>query len=200
MRKIILIIAGIVICNLTFGQIVNFQIGTSISSLRDKVNNTCFCTFAKYDKNLVGYAVFAGVDYLDKKYFNLSTNIGMISKGGKENEQTQNGILTGNVIMNYFSVNTALDLKFPIKDKFIPYLSFGPRFDNSLFDNNILSNFKSTSIGLIFGGGLKFDLNKYQLGLRYDYYQDFTKLVDTYGISRYQRAFDINMTLGYKLK
>ena len=130
----------------------------------------------------------------------LKTKSLVISKGGKENEQTQNGILTGNVIMNYFSVNTALDLKFPIKDKFIPYLSFGPRFDNSLFDNNILSNFKSTSIGLIFGGGLKFDLNKYQLGLRYDYYQDFTKLVDTYGISRYQRAFDINMTLGYKLK
>jgi hypothetical protein len=37
-----------------------------------------------YNETLIAYSIFAGLDYVDKPYYNLSTNIGMIRKGGKE--------------------------------------------------------------------------------------------------------------------
>ena len=217
MRKIGLILTGLMIYSLTFGQILKVQVGTSISQLDWKFKGINIDPL--YDKMLTSYSVLAGLDYMDKKYINISSNVGIIRKGGKSETKLvdQSGLYTGETIvekptLDYLSINTTIDLKYKIKEAFSPFVSFGPRFDylinsSKYFDNlKDLNELKSTSIGLILGGGFKYDMSKIQLGLRADYYLDFTKIAD-WTIAQSSRGgevtvktFTINLTIGYKLK
>jgi hypothetical protein len=67
--------------------------------------------------------------------FNVSSNIGFLRKGGKDsfilrNEtEEQVGEIIVKAKLDYLSVNTTFDLKFPIKDRIFPFISIGPRFD-----------------------------------------------------------------------
>ena len=63
-------------------QTLTIQGGTTFSRL--KWFNGGDSDFKRYEKTLIGYSGFVGVDYLEKKHFNLSTNAGFIRKGGKE--------------------------------------------------------------------------------------------------------------------
>ena len=77
MKKIGLLLIGLTFVILLNGQTIKIQGGTSISKLdwqnANQLNN----------KKLIGHSVFAGLDYFDKQYFNLSSNIGLIRKGGE---------------------------------------------------------------------------------------------------------------------
>jgi hypothetical protein len=212
MKKIGLLLIGLTIAVLTNGQIVKFQGGTSISKLEWKLNDNDVASF--FDEALIGYSMFAGIDYINKQYVNLSSNIGVIRKGGQGKIALVDygGIIeqnvTGRPTLDYFSVNTTVDLKYPI-EKTVPYISFGPRFDY-LFNNSKffdgLKELKSTSIGLILGGGFKRDISNLQFGLRADYYLDFAKVAEWAAESHRigghisVNTFTINLTIGYKLK
>ena len=104
-----------------------------------------------------------------------------------------------------------LDLKYPIKEKIIPFISFGPRFDyligytkqfNALNEVDVLKNY---SIGLILGGGVKYDLSRIQIGLRADYYLNFDKIADwpaqtgNLGGKVKDKTMILNLMIGYKL-
>jgi len=216
MKKIGLLIIGLTITFFANGQVVKFQGGTSFSTLDWKLNSIDVNIF---DKTLIGYSIFAGIDYFDKQYFNLSSNIGMVRKGGKGivpvtdiggnliTERTENAIL------DYLSINTTMDFKYPIKKTISPFISFGPRFDYLLRSSNffdILSEFdamKNTSFGLILGGGIKYDISNFQFGLRADYYLDFSNKVAEWTIDNtggsgqaLVNTFTINLTIGYRLK
>ena len=214
MKKIGLLLIGLIITIFANGQIVKIQGGTSISKLEWKLNDAV----AFFEKTLIGYSIFAGIDYFDKQYFNFSSNIGMVRKGGKEKIQLfdQYGSPLNTLIekatLDYFSMNTTVDLKYRIKETISPFISFGPRFDYLLNCNKHIDalresdEFKSTSIGLILGGGLKYDISNLQFGLRADYYLDFTKIADWPIENTESRGevsvntFTVNLTVGYKLK
>ena len=216
MKKIGLLIIGLTITFFANGQVVKLQGGTSFSTLDWKLNSIDFKIF---DKTLIGYSIFVGIDYFDKQYFNLSSNIGMVRKGGKGNVPLTDfggNIITErteNALLDYLSINTTMDFKYPIKETISPFISFGPRFDYLLRSSNffdILSEFdalKSSSIGLILGGGLKYDISNLQFGLRADYYLDFSNKVaewtiDDTGINGQAlvNTFTINLSVGYRLK
>ncbi len=210
MKKIGLLVVGLTISIFVNGQIVKFQGGTSISKLDWKLNNAP----SLFDETLIGCSIFAGIDYLDKQYVNLSSNIGMIRKGGKSDIllMDQNGEPTGKTLtstLDYLSVNTTIDLKYPIQEKFSPFVSFGPRFDyllNKSQNFNEVDGLKNTSIGLILGGGLQYDISNFQVGLRADYYLDFEKIAswsagNDGAVGEISvNTFAINLTVGYKLK
>jgi hypothetical protein len=64
---------------------------------------------------------------------------------------------------------------------------------------------KNTLFGLILGGGVKYDISNLQLGLRADYYFDFTKIADYKNEETGIRGettvntFTINLIVGYRL-
>ena len=217
MKKTGLLLIGLTFATLTNGQTLKIQGGTSISKLDWQLKGMNIDPF--YNETLIGYSIFAGLDYLDKQYYNLSTNIGMIRKGGKDEIvlTDQYGELTGQTItekptLDYLSINTMIDLKYRIKETVTPFISFGPRFDylvssSKHFDSlEEIDELKSTSIGLILGGGLKYDISNLQFGLRADYYLDFTKVADWTientgnGGEVTVNTFTINLTIGYRLK
>jgi len=221
MKQLRLIITGILLSKAAFGQILNFQAGTSFS----KINNKGKVKFYEdqYNKTLIGYSAFIGLDYLNKTYFNISSNIGLIRKGGSEyvlNTMTYKNVRY-NLKINTISINTTIDFKYPFgqSKNYIPYFGIGPRIDyiikqtpneiahvdydplyGNIYTIEKYTKFKELSYGLILSGGFKYNISKYEIGLRYDNYVDFTKLEDSNTNTKTQRTFDINLTFGYKFK
>jgi len=206
MKKTGLLLIGMTFAILLNGQTIKIQGGTSISKLTWKNAGLL------YNEKFIGHSVFAGLDYLDKQYFNISSNIGLIRKGGKYDVYFDSDeVVTEEPILDYLSINTTIDFKYSIKEKFTPFIDVGPRVDfliNSKHFDIIenIGELKNTSVGLILGGGLKYDMSKLQFGLRADYYLDFTKVADwsiestgNSGVVTVN-TFTVNLTIGYKLK
>ena len=215
MKKIGLLLIGLALTIFANGQIIQVQGGTSISKLDWNLDGFYSDLFSE---TLIGYSVFTGIDYLDKQYFNLSSNMGVVRKGGKDKIKyaDQSGLpvqtLTEKATLDYLSINTTIDFKYRIKETIFPFISFGPRFDyllnsgkhfDALKKSDILKN---TSIGLILGGGLKYNISNLQFGLRADYYLDFTKVANwttenSENVGKISvNTFTINLSIGYRLK
>jgi len=217
MKKIGLLLIGLTITIFANGQIVKIQGGPSFSQLDLKLNLIDGGVY-RNNETMVSYSVFAGVDYLEKKYFNLSSNIGMIRKRGRGAGARDYGSgwqfgLSNKLSLDYLSMNTTMDFNYPIK-KISPFISVGPRFDYLLHSNNLPHAFadhfdaiKKTSFGLILGGGLKYDISKLQFGLRADYNLDFSKKIaewpdlETGSVCDILvNVFTVNLSIGYRLK
>ena len=216
MRHLLLIFTALFFTSLTYGQIIKIQGGISSSTIDWKLDNINLVPM--YENNKVSYSVFAGLDYWDKQYFNLSSNIGLVRKGGKGEMQLFNemamptGTITQKASLDYISINTLIELKYPIKESILPFISIGPRFDYLINSSKHFDSLKdvdelnSTSLGMLLGGGIKYDLLKIQLGIRFDYYVNFNKVADWENVPYTQNGevkdntFTINLTIGYKLK
>jgi hypothetical protein len=210
MKQISLFLLGLIITILTNGQTIKIQTGTSLSNLAWSNSD-----IHAYEKTLTGYSFFAGTDFLNKKYFNLSSNIGFLRKGGKGGAIIYD--INGNPVgetsekakFDYFSFNSTIDLKYPIKDKINPFISFGPRFDYllSYYNNEMIKmvdkmdGLEKCNIGLILGTGFYYDFTKFQFGLLADYYFNFKNIADWPVVLEFaDKTFTINLTIGYKLE
>ncbi len=214
MKQFKLLVFGLLLSSLASGQTVKIQTGTTISKLDWEIGNM---NLAPYKETLIGYSVFAGIEYLENKFFNLSSNLGVVRKGGKEKVTyvTETGELidkkTEKATLDYITVNSTFDIQYPIKDKVLPFMSVGPRFDYLISYSNVFESLKEIdalkkyNIGLILGGGIKYDLSKVQIGLRADYYLDFYKVADwpaqtgNLGGKVNDKTVTLNFTIGYKL-
>jgi len=198
MNRLPLLSIALLITGLSFGQVLKIQSGVSISSI-DMQTSGSSTGLTKENKRLVGYSFFVGMDYLQHKNFNLSSNIGMLRKGGESMLYTNWGYGQGiKATLDYLSLNTTCDFQFPIEDKVVPFISFGPRVDVLL---NSISEYNTFNYGLLLGGGLKYPLSdKLQLGLRADYYLNFRDISKT-GQARTvsDKTFTTNLVLGYRL-
>jgi len=214
LKKFICVFTLLLVYSISFGQIVKVQTGTSFSHLDWEIGSASF----GYDNNIVGHSLFLGVDYYNKKHFNLSSNIGVIKKGGKEKVYfTDNsGVVinsnTEKALLEYLSVYTIVDFKYPENDKLSPFISAGPRLDilidyNKHFDSlDQLGDLNKLSVGFILGGGVKYQLNKLEVGFRIDYYLNLNKVADwpaetnRLSGSVSDRTFTTNFTIGYRIK
>ena len=216
MKKIGLLFIGLTLALLTNGQILKIQGGPSFSKLHWQTKGMNIDPF--YVEPLTGYSIFAGLDYLDMQYVNLTTSIGAIRKGGKEEVELIDpfGELTGETLikratLDYVSFNTMIELKYRVKERVTPFMGIGPRFDylvsSSVHFASIkeIDELRNASLGFILGGGIKYDVSRLQFGLRADYYLDFTKIADwtneSTGIGGEVtvNTFTINLALGYRL-
>ena len=225
MKKSIILSIALTTALSVNAQTLKIQGGTAISKLDwqlDRINSTT----SLYDQNLVGHSIFAGIDYFKvedlygREYFNLSSNIGMIRKGGMHEIvfSDENGLtgetLTDKLTLDYLSINTTLVLKWPINfsETVFPFVSFGPRFDYLLSHSKHfdllqeMDELKPFSTGLILGGGIKFNIGEsLQIGLRADYYYNFNDIADwrnrnTGNGGRISvNTFTIWLSVGYRL-
>jgi hypothetical protein len=205
MKRLTVLSVGLLAASFSFGQIITLQAGKSFSSLNW---NAGLPTIDKTNKTLVGYSYFVGVDYLDKTYFNLSSNFGIIKKGG---QATKTVVDASGIRLYDESISSALDFvsfntTFVVKYSFyrlIPFLSVGPRFDYLMND---YGEYNKSNYGLILGGGLKYKFRQMLLGIRADYYLNFNDMADlsveqtNLGKSLNCKTIAVNMTIGYRIK
>ncbi len=200
---------------LAHAQTFNVQAGTSISKLNWELST--LNTKSIYNKTLLSYSVLMGVNYIDKKYFNLSSNIGLIKRGGKADRylNDSDGKLTGEVItekpaLDYLTFNSTIDLKYPLNEKLVSFISCGPRVDYLLNNSNHFDPLKSMNeleditLGVILGGGIRYTRQNMEYGVRVDYYADLNSpaewTVENVNGKVSLNTLTVNCTVGYRLK
>ncbi|HLN73987.1 MAG TPA: hypothetical protein VK205_11875 [Prolixibacteraceae bacterium] len=212
-KKSLLLFITFFSLQLSFGQVIHLQFGPSISNLQWSVENI---RRIGSDKTLTGRSAFIGLDYLNSRHFNLSTNVGYLQKGDRSDIAYIKG--EGDILVfpamkalfEYFSFNTVAEIKLPISKRFIPYISFGPRVDYLFSYTKDFSFIEEINqmpryaYGANAGGGIKLDFRRLQVGVRSDYYFNLNKMAnwgsnsDTSWIE--DTTYLVNLTVGYKLR
>ncbi|MCX6303513.1 MAG: outer membrane beta-barrel protein [Bacteroidetes bacterium] len=199
-----------------FSQTLNLRFGASVSNL-NWVNSASVDQV--FNKNNIGFDLLLGLDYLDHTYFNLSTNLGYVQKGGagsllNTSFQSPEGFTETDVStkLNYVTVNTLFEVKVPVKNLVVPFIHVGPRVDYlvsytqsyNLFEHFTLDDqLHKTIYGVIGGAGIDFRIKRFKVGVVFDYYWNFNKLVDyTNDFDNYNQVYDrtftLNLQVGYK--
>jgi hypothetical protein len=195
------------------GQVITIQSGMALSKLDWQVG-----TFQNraYDSYRASIPIFMGVEYFNKKYFNLSSNIGYLEKGGKG---ASAGVsINGNASvpfnnearLQYVSLNTCGELKYPIDKKLTVYASVGPRMDYlAEFDRKIFgvldeaNELNKIIIGINYGVGVKYTINKTVVGLSSNVYRNFNSIAkwspsdNNLGGNVNDRTYTLLLSLGY---
>jgi hypothetical protein len=158
-------------------QIVNIEYGRNWSKLKWYIEDK----YANYQETLNGNVVYIGIDYLNKKYYHISTNIGYLQKKGEKSyeqyyDEHNTETIYGTTLLKQMTINTKIFLKYPIKEKWIPFLSIGPSIDVLLStsnDRDRISSVEPNMFGILLGGGISYSISKYQIGLSFDYCKYF---------------------------
>jgi len=199
----IVVFISLIHCSLR-SQVIRVNNGISISSFTSgKVD------VLNHKINL--YAVILGMDYLDKPFYNLSTEVGYIGIGGLDEVLVVGNIsdLTDKIKLKeykkYVHLNTTFRLKYT-KYPYNAYLGLGPKLDiltaNNKFNyigyemyelNNFVYGFKSElGINRLFENRLLCGLNiSYFYHLNHFAKSSINKLGNT--------TFAITLAIGYRL-
>jgi len=165
-------------------QDFHVQTGTTFSAIKNKWGDKDKGYTTDY---LTGFAFHVGVDYLKKKSFNLSSNIGYVRKGFREHitfqplpgEDTQQE--TGRDLKLHrdcLHLNTLANYHFPLNEKLSFFVNLGPYVGFPVGGDDFISD--TVLFGLLPGGGFKYNFDTYQLGIVFNYYWDFNHLDDYY--------------------
>ncbi len=203
---IIIVIAAISLkMNCQIINMVNVETGISVSR-QDFI----------YNSSMVGYSEYAGVEYLDLKIYrdihmNLNSNIGIIRKGGQF-KNPEDAIMYSDLDftdeklrLNYFSINTTADFKYPLRNNFTPFIGLGPFFEMLISHSDLYRQFyeiqrpQTLGYGLLLNLGIKYDYNQFQFSLKWAYFFNFNNVSNWLGKDIDGRTFTISLVAGYTL-
>jgi hypothetical protein len=202
------------------GQVLKIHAGTSISSLDWHVKYTSRnmgTDLDLFNETLTNVFLFAGVEFYQGSFVNLSGNFGYIRKGGIE--ELQETVL-GDAVprtsehpadLDYLVINSTADFFYRLTPALYPFLSVGPRVDFVISSNQMFESIKninelnSINYGLVLGFGINYDIARFQIGLRTEHFLNFTDIAnwrnddgDSSGRINDQ-LFTLGLTLGYRL-
>ena len=187
MKTRFLILSLLLIVATSHGQIIFLKLGPAVSKIYEQNTDDYI---SGHGENIIGFTAMAGVNYLNFKYFNLSTGIGYIQKGGTVTQPIYGNDPTWHketARLNFLTINTTVNLKIPIIKLIEPYIFVGPRLDYLFsyseknghifrdFDNDKKLN--KVIYGILLGGGINFKVKRFQFGFGFDYYYNLNKLV-----------------------
>jgi hypothetical protein len=183
-----------------FAQVIKIENGIAISSLSsDKVD--------VLKKNIITYSVSVGMDYWKNSFFYLSSEVGYLKKGGKEENKFQEGSAAKiKESWDYIHLNTTIRFPFHLKkDNSHFFLGVGPKLDvlisSNKFKNTIYTGYKMNTIsfGVKAEMGLVQDFDQFRTGINFSYLQDITKAGGTEFLNSKNNAFLVMLSLGYIL-
>ena len=182
MRAYIIIIIFLIgsVNEILNAQNLKINSGLSLSSLNFKIGEFNF-----YDSRIKSFYPSLGIDYFEHKYFSISSEIGLIEKGGKESNilLTSVGGETQQHIdlfekWNFLHFNTTFRINYPFNN-FHLYAGFGPKFDillgSNSFDNISFENFRINRYSFGFKPEIGFNsilTNKISMGFNLSYLID----------------------------
>lgn len=186
MKKILLVVFALLMMgvNEIFSQVVKVENGLSLSWMKgDNLEN-----------KLSAYSVMLGCDYLEHDWFYLSSEIGYIKKGGKDNVydrfyEEDNYASVGYAgiksKLNYLHINTSFRVKHSF-DKLTIYAGIAPTIDfllkeksNTKFeDKEYKEDFNANKVvlGIKPEIGVFYDINKIRISLNVSYLRNITHI------------------------
>jgi opacity protein-like surface antigen len=184
-----------------------------------------------FNQSIFGYSYNVGAKYRDRKYFNMYSMAGIIKKAGKrtinindyevgviQNINIHNFGITQFTVkgeLQYVIFSTGVDFKYPVNDRFYPYIRIGPHIDYLLdFTNNIeqfigdqQKELNAVQAGLLFGAGLAYKFNRFEIELKSAYLLNFLKIYERKepSLSKPSVEFDdktfiFNLGVGFNLQ
>lgn len=200
------IVITLIISTFAFGtdavaQAFKIENGLSFSSMTSQ-------KFQLLDQKIVSYSVFAGYDYWEHKNYYLSSELGYVRKGGRENfsRNTETPEIELSDYWNYIQLNTTFRFRYPYKNSHV-FIGLGPKLDFLIsskdFKNEIFSNvgyqMHSVSYGAKLEAGIVEDFKRVRIGLNGSYFLN----INGVGKSDYNKLnnnnFLIMLSVGYKM-
>lgn len=202
---------GLLLCFVWTGkaQVIKLEGGVALAGMANRGADM-------YEKLLVPFQMSAGIDYMDRGWYELSSSIGYLRKGGTDDVSIINdagsylGDARHKLKLDYLTVNTTFRIKKTSLDKYTFYAGIGPRVDfalkgragtNSKLDNiagyGKVSNLRTVIVGLKCEAGINYKIDRYILGANVSYLPSFIKPL-TYDFLR-DRTFTLGIVLGYVL-
>lgn len=182
-------------------QCIRLENGFSFSSLKsDRV--------PMFTDNIQRYAFLVGADYWEHSYWNLSSEIGYVTKGGKEKDLILDDNIANDYIesQNYLHLNTTFRVKYSISQTHF-YVGIGPKVDilvKERRDNDfMLKEYEYRKLNW----GLKPEIGLYQtlkdkirVGLSASYLLNFRGMMHSPYIIKKDNTFLLTFSLGYMFK
>lgn len=203
----------------SFGQTLRLDLGTSYSKLDWKYR--VYSDEQQYKSPKMGYVLSAGLEYLQKKYISITSNLSIYQTGGKfasdEQINTYDIPSPDKISIEYVSIGSNLNFN-PINDKIKLQLSIGPRLDYIIGGINKdplkwvdkYDGINKLNWGLTAGIGLYYRLRKCDIGLQAQFINHMEKLADLKpvigqsllraGADAKEQIFIMGASLGYKLR
>ncbi|WP_103864869.1 outer membrane beta-barrel protein [Aquimarina sp. I32.4] len=185
---------------LLFAQVIKLENGVVASSMSDGAIDVL-------NKKIITYSALIGMDYWETKSFYLSSQVGYLRKGGKE----ENPLLSGDQAKfkeawNYIHLNTTMRFPFKLKDNTHIFIGIGPKMDFLVGSEKFKSSLYSSGFKMnttTFGGkaemGLVHDFDKYRIGINFSYLHDLTTAASTEFMDLKNNAFSGMLSVGYRL-
>lgn len=158
------------------------------------------------NRKINGFYSGIDFDYLESKFFTLSTGIGFYQKGAKYDW----GNRASKLDLSYLTFDTKIKVKYDFNN-FTPYLIIGPRIDyllqfSSAFDEfNRLGMMNKINYGLRYGLGIQYDFGKIILGFALKNNVSFNSIVENSGeymnppFKINDKTMILNLDLGIKM-
>lgn len=192
-----------------WAQTINFQGGVSISNLHSVLYPTVY-TFLGHTRVDPSFSI--GMEYLEKKYWSISSNVGYVRKGGNEPGSNTDSLGRPIPITNlsetfdYVSINTLFNLKYPLKGNWEPYISLGPHADFMTSHNHTFYYFDFPNVlnkrcyGMVYAVGIRHAFSHVLVGLRAEHLVDLTPLVHLGDETNYTHTRFLSATIGYRFR
>jgi hypothetical protein len=181
-----------------YSQVIKFDNGITFNSLKgDK--------FDLFPGKVNAYSALVGLEYFERKWFYLSSEIGYLKLGGKDNG-TIDGIPTHNEqTWNYGQINTSFRARTTSrKTEF--YLGGGPYANvllgSGTFDNELYNGYTAERVnwGIKSELGITQNINKVRIGVNGSYLLPISATVKSQYTKMNLRSPAIYLSLGYRLK
>lgn len=181
----------------TSAQTLNIQAGVSISKLMGPSN------IEFYSQHITSPMYGLGLQYLEKKYIDLSTNVAYLRKGGYEPDaygQDQGA----NFTLDYISVNTLAEPKIPLDQHLGLFIAIGPHLDFLVRhqDSNVVFHaqpLEKTAFGLTIGGGFHYTISRLRFTGQFGYISNVHQIYTDATNNIYDRTITITFSAGYRL-
>lgn len=220
MKKLLLFLILSVFYSASYCQTFHFNPGIAYSRLDWKYKYQ-EGNEQQYDSHLISYSFSAGVNYIEHKYYSVSSDLLFYRSGGKYSSEEKSTdfifVSPEKISVSYISFGSSFNYT-PLNDKFKLQLSLGPRIDymvngakevplDWIDKRNGLNKF---NFGYTAGLGLFYNLDDYTVGLNAQYLNRMKKLAKlepsappqfTYGgVEASEQIILFGFSFGYRIK
>jgi len=218
MKRIALCVLFLIIACNAFCQTLRLDAGLTFSRIE---HNFYFpgapndYDYSSYKAPVINHSTGLYIEYLEQKYFSVTSGIHIYRTGGKYTEMelkaaaNQPGLMP-KISLDYISLNNTINFS-PINKKIMLQFQLGPRLDyliSTKFAPNVEEKAK-INYGITTGAGIYYKTSKYQVGINalhfgrekplFDVISNKSGAISEHRFRVEEKFWLLNMSLGYKL-
>jgi hypothetical protein len=198
MKRITLIFICLIFIENCYSQTLKISNGISINSLKGK-------RIDLFPGKINSYSGMLGVEYLQREWFYLSSEVGYLKLGGKESETIGDTTSRDKQWWNYVQLNTSFRIRTSSRNMEL-YLGAGPYINllvgSGAFNKEMYAGYTTQKYnwGCKTEAGINENINKFRIGLNCSYLLALSPVAKSPYTSMAARSLSIYLSVGYRLK